>query len=105
MENNNAKKPVAERDQPQRRKKRVEVSTSNSTRSRRSKEVKEVEVIILSSDTSDSDSTDRDYASFLETYIPPELRASSSSEEEGFRATAESKMTFPEPAQKDSESD
>ncbi|PNX65491.1 hypothetical protein L195_g062627, partial [Trifolium pratense] len=70
-----------------------------------SKEVREVEVIILSSDTSDSDSADKDYASFLETYIPPELRASSSSEEEGSRVTVESKMTFPEPAQKDSESE
>ncbi|PNX78942.1 hypothetical protein L195_g034925 [Trifolium pratense] len=107
MEKNNTKKPIAEKSQSQRRKKKVEVTTSNSTRSRRSKEVKEVEVIILSSDTSDSDSIDRDYASFLESYVPPELssRASSSGEEDGSRITVESKMTFPEPAQKDSESD
>ncbi|CAJ2679406.1 unnamed protein product [Trifolium pratense] len=100
MEKNNAKMPAAEKSQTQRRKKRVEVSTSNSTRSRRSKDVKKVEVIVLSSDTSDSDSGDEDYVSFLETYVPPELRASSSSEEEGSRVTVESKMTFPEPVQK-----
>ncbi|CAJ2649124.1 unnamed protein product [Trifolium pratense] len=105
MENNNAKKPVAGSAPPQRRKKRGEVSTSNSTRSRRSKDVKKVEVIVLSSDTSDSGSGDEDYVSFLETYVPPELRASSSSEEEGSRVTVESKMTFPEPAPKDSESE
>ncbi|PNX72887.1 hypothetical protein L195_g028785 [Trifolium pratense] len=107
MERNNAKAPIAEKSQSQRRKKKVEVTTSKSTRSRRSKEVKEVEIIILSSDTSDSDSADRDYASFLETYVPPELssRASSSGEEDGSRITVESKMTLPEPAQKDSESD
>ncbi|PNX68462.1 hypothetical protein L195_g056181 [Trifolium pratense] len=106
MEKNNAKIPAAERSQPQRRKKRVEASTSNSTLSRRSKEVKKVEVIVLSSDTSDSGSGDEDYVSFLETYIPPELssRASSSGEEDGSRITVESKMTLPEPMQKDSES-
>ncbi|CAJ2634804.1 unnamed protein product [Trifolium pratense] len=103
MENNNAKKPVARSTPPQRRKKRVEVSTSNSTRSRRSKDVRKVEVIVLSSDTSDSGSGDEDYVSFLETYVPPELRASSSSEEEGSRVTVESKMIFPEPVPKDSE--
>ncbi|CAJ2668741.1 unnamed protein product [Trifolium pratense] len=49
----------------------------------------------------------RDYISFLETYVPPELssRASSSGEEDGSRITVESKMTLSEPAQKDSESD
>ncbi|PNX58281.1 hypothetical protein L195_g050830 [Trifolium pratense] len=107
MERKNAKTTIAEKSQSQRRKKKVEVTTSNSTRSRRAKEVKKVEVIILSSDTSDSDNADRDYVSFLETYVPPEVssRASSSGEEDGSRITVESKMTFPEPAQKDSESD
>ncbi|PNX70898.1 hypothetical protein L195_g057854, partial [Trifolium pratense] len=73
MERKNAKAPIAEKPQSQRRKKKVEITTSNSTRSRRAKEVKKVEVIILSSDTSDSGSADGDYVSFLETYVPPEL--------------------------------
>ncbi|PNX67982.1 hypothetical protein L195_g055919, partial [Trifolium pratense] len=95
MERNNAKTTIANKSQSQRRKKKVEVTTSKSTCSKKSKEVKEVEIIILSSDTSDSDSTDGDYATFLETYDPPEFspRASSSGEEDGSRITVESKMT------------
>ncbi|PNX84104.1 hypothetical protein L195_g040157, partial [Trifolium pratense] len=107
MERNNAKTNITKRSQSQRKKKKVEVTTSRSTHSKKSKEVKAVEIIVLSSDTSDSNSTDEDYATFLKTYDPQEFspRASSSGEEDGSRCTVESKMTLPEPVKEDSKSD